>query len=228
MAKIELDEAKVWVASVVNQHSHDLIKTLAHRYQVSSATAAATIKKLEQDGVILRSGARNRPVFELATNLVLTESYSLPIQDEEQIWLRDFAPFLLDGLSATQFDLIHAGFVAIAKNASAYSRGKILNVIVEQSLNNIEMTLQDNGVGVFKHIAPEYSEMSTAPKLLNAHMIAHPSRSLAMLAGRFDFFQIEANGMHFPEELAPEPIDETDEELFEQGTTVIMALTLNH
>jgi DNA-binding Lrp family transcriptional regulator len=225
MNKIDLEDAKVWVSGAVKQHSHDLIKALAHRYQVSNATASATIRKLEIAGLITRSGAVNRPVFESASNSVLMHSYSLPLQDEEQIWERDFAPFLLDGVTAQQRELIHTGFVAIANNASTWSRGKTLHAVVEQSLNNIELTLQDNGIGVFKHIAPAHPEMTTATELLNAQMTVHPNRSVTVLAGKFDYFQIEANGMHFPEELAP---DLHEEELFEQGTTVIMGLTLNH
>jgi hypothetical protein len=223
--KIDLDEAKEWVSTVVNLHSHDLIRALAHRYQVSHSTASATIKKLELAGAIIRSGPATRPVFEPSSNVVVMHSYSLPLHNEEEIWSRDYAPYLLTGLSQQQRELIHDGFVAIANNASLYSRGSALHVIIEQSLNNIEMTLQDNGVGVFKHIAPAHPEMTTATELLNAQMSVHPHRSITVLAPKFDYFQIEANGKHFPEELAPE-IDEED--TYDQGTTVIMGLTLNH
>jgi enoyl reductase-like protein len=102
-----------------------------------------------------------------------------------------------------------------------------LHVIVEQLLSNIEMTFQDNGVGVFKQLVLAHPEMTSANQLLNAQMKAYPNRSITVLAPQFDYFQIEANGLHFPEELAPEPSADNAEELFEQGTTVIMGLTLN-
>lgn len=225
MPKIDLDEAKAWVSTMIHSHSHDLIKALAHRYQVSGSTASATIKKLETSGLIKRSGPVNRPLFELSSDIEIMHSYSLPLLDEEQIWQRDFAPFFQAGLTKNQQALIHAGFVAIANNASAHSRGSTLHVIAELSMNNIEMTLQDNGIGIFKKIAPEHPEMSTSTELLNAQMSVHQNRSITVLVGQFDYFQIEANGLHFPEELAA---DSDDDELFEQGTTVIMSLTLNH
>jgi|GEM_PF-4893030 len=233
MAKLDLDEVKAWVSGAIALHAHDLISALAHRYQVSNATASATIKKLEKSGLITRSGPVNRPVFEPSSNLVLMHSYSLPVKDVEQIWQQDFAPFMLQDLTKKQQQLVQASFAAFVNNASSHARGNTLHIIVEQLLSNIEMTFQDNGVGVFKQLALAHPEMTTATELLNAQMETHPNRSITVLAPQFDYFQIEANGLHFPEELAPlaplapELAAENAEEFFDQGTTVIMGLTLN-
>jgi len=154
----------------------------------------------------------------------LMHSYSLPLHGAERIWLHDFGPYLKDGLTAEQLELIHEGFDAMADNASHFSHGNTLHIIVEQSMNNLEMTFQDNGIGIYKKLATMYPDKSTAFDLLDAHMTAHPGCSLNQLAPRFDYVQIEANGLCFPELPASDP----QEEVFDQGTTVVLALTLNH
>ena len=231
MIKIDLDEVKNWVSETVNMHSHDLIAALAHRYQVSRTTASTTIKKLEQAGVVKRSGSKARPVFEPASNVVVMHSYSLPLQDTEQVWRRDIAPFFLQGLTENQRNLLHDGFVAMAGTASDYSQGTTLHIIAEKSFNNIEMTFQDNGVGAFKQIAQSHPNMTTATGLLNAQLKAPSHQSITALANAFDYFQIEANGLHFPEEMAPEANGKDGDDTgdaYRQGTTVIIGLTLNH
>ncbi|PRC94168.1 Lrp/AsnC family transcriptional regulator [Solimicrobium silvestre] len=223
MAKIDFDEAKSWVTSALSLHAHDLIKALASRYQVSSSTASATVKKLEQAGVIKRTGAVNRPIFEAASNITVMQSYSLPLGDAEQIWQRDFAPFLMQDLNENLRKLISSSFTAIANNASQHSQGNSMHVIAEQTADHIELTVQDNGIGVFKQISKtkQCADLAAAAALLE-----RSNSAIKALAQKFDFFLIEANGMHYPEQAAP-AVDTETEELFEQGTTVIMELTLS-
>ena len=51
-------------------------------------------------------------------------------------------------------------------------------------------------------------------------------RALTAVVAQFDYVQIEANGLHYPKEQAP--VADGEEELYEQGTTVILGLTLDH
>lgn len=156
--------------------------------------------------------------------LELMHSYSLPLHGAERIWLHDFAPALQDLLSEPQFALIHEAFDAIADNASHYSHGSTLHVIAELSDNNIELTFQDNGGGIYKRMAMAVPGQHTAFDILDAYMRSHPTCSLNQLAPRFDYVQIESNGMCFPQ-----PAGSSDpEEQFHQGTLVVLALTLNH
>ena len=168
----------------------------------------------------MNKAALNQPV----QDVVLMHSYSLPLHGAERIWLHDFAPFINPGLTDQQRELIHEGFDAFADNASHFSHGSTLHIIVEQSANNIEMTFQDNGTGMYQRMAMDCPEAKTAFGILDAYMTKHPNCSINQLAPRFDYIQIESNGMCFPQQ----PAADGKEELFEQGTTVVLALTLNH
>ena len=168
----------------------------------------------------MNKNALNEPV----SDVVLMHSYSLPLHGAERIWLHDFAPFLNSGLTDQQRELIHEGFDAFADNASHFSHGSTLHIIVEQSLNNIEMTFQDNGTGIYKRLGMDCPGAATAFEILDAYMTKHPNCSINQLAPRFDYVRIESNGLCFPASSA----SESEEEMFEQGTTVVLALTLNH
>ncbi len=161
---------------------------------------------------------------EVVSDVVLMNSYSLPLHGAERIWLHDFAPFLNTGLSDAQRELIHEAFDAFADNASHFSHGSTLHIIVEQSLNNIEMTFQDNGTGIYKRMAMDCPEATTAFDILDTYMTKHPKCSINQLAPQFDYIQIESNGKCFPDSSA----SDGKEDIFDQGTTVVLALTLNH
>lgn len=226
MKKIDLDEANGWIAGVVSLHPRDLVKAVAQHYQVGRDSASAMVKQCELSGLISRSGPISRPLFASADNLTLMQSYSLPLGEAETIWGQDFAGELTEGLASAQAQLIHSAFVTLAEHASAHSRGKTLHIIVERLSNNIEMTFQDNGVGLFHAIAGQHLGSQASAELIDAQMQLPAHRALTTVVGRFDYVQIEANGLHFPKEQAP--ASEGDEELYEQGTTVILGLTLNH
>lgn len=161
---------------------------------------------------------------ESVSDVVLMNSYSLPLHGAERIWLHDFAPFLNAGLTDSQRELVHEAFDAFADNASHFSHGSTLHIIVEQSLNNIEMTFQDNGTGIYERLAIECPKATTAFSILDAYMTKHPNCSINQLASQFDYVQIEANGMCFP----AVPASDDQEDFYDQGTTVVLALTLNH
>jgi DNA-binding Lrp family transcriptional regulator len=233
MAKIDLDEAKTWVLSALALHAHDLTRAMANRYQASSSTASAALKQLELAGVIRRSGPINRPVFEAASNKTVMQSYSFPLGDAGDIWARDFLASLSEQLSASQRELLKTSFMALANNAAQHSRGTNLHVVLEQTAEHVEMSLQDNGAGLFKQLvnAKLAADIAAAVALLTT-LQAMPNTSADMssfsvisgLANQFDYFLIEANGVHFP--LAAAAVESQEEELFEQGTTVIMELSL--
>ena len=222
--KIDMDEAKAWISQAVILHAHDLVKACAQRFQVDTVTATAVIDELVLIGVITREESAGRVEFAPASNLTIMHSYSLPLHGAERIWLHDFAPFLKPDITDARLALIHEAFDAVADNASHYSHGSTLHIIVEQSLNNIEMTFQDNGMGIYKRMALACPGQDTATGILNAYITAHRNCALNRLAPQFDYVQIESNGLCFPEQ----PGDDSLEEMYAQGTTVVLALTLNH
>ncbi len=158
------------------------------------------------------------------TKIELMHSYSLPLHGAERIWLHDFAPALKDALTQSQYELVHEAFDAFADNASHYSHGSTLHIVAELSDNNIELTFQDNGVGIYKRMAMAVPEQQTAFDILDAYIRKHPDCSIHQLAQRFDYVQIEANGLCFPR--LPGAVD--DDQEFNQGTAIVLALTLNH
>lgn len=228
MAKIDLEQAGIWVVGALGLHAHELTKALANRYQVSSSTAAVTIRQLEQQGLIRRTGPVNRPVFEASSDVTLMQSYRFPLDDVAQLWERDFATGLSGQLTAGQRSALRTAFIALAENAQRHSKGNCLHVVIEQTQTHLEMMLQDNGMGLFKHVC---QSLACADLAAAALVIAGPENKkiftgINPLIPTFDYFLIEANGMHYPAAAAPEE-HEIDEELFEQGTTVILELTLS-
>ena len=226
MAKIDFDDAKTWVTSALSEHAHALTQALADRFGVGRSAAAVAIRKLEQAGSIRRTGPKNRPVFVIGAKLTLMHSYSLPGMNAAEVWQRDFAPWLTKALLPEQSRALEAGFCTMATNASQHSQGTGLHVVLDQDAGHIELTLHDNGIGVFKRLCQmqKIREPLEAVEALASQCRKNPEKGIASLEHLFDFFLIEANGAHYPAHAAPALVSTPEEELFEQGSTIIMEL----
>ncbi len=225
MNNIDLEEAKVWAATALPLHAHDLNLALAHRFQVDTASAARIIKALELAGTIKHTTSDNGPVYAPSFDLALMHSYSFPLGTLADVWEQDFAPFIAARLTVAQRDLFKTSFLVTVQHAADYSRGTNVHVVLDFTAKQVEMTVQDNGIGFFRQLEQQQFTPAQAADRLAQQIRDRVMPTTINAVPGFDYFLIEANGMHYPPEAAP---DETGDELFEQGTTIIMSLSYAH
>ncbi|MES2072266.1 MAG: hypothetical protein V4488_18055 [Pseudomonadota bacterium] len=230
MAKIDFDEAASWVARAVVAHPAKLMQALAAHFGVGRTAAATLIARLVEDGYLLRSGAANSPVFAAGKRRLLVDSYSLPVADPKAMWEQEFAPFL--HLSDEVAAAARVGFVSVVHNANRHARASGLYVVVEQSARQLEISLSDNGVGIFQKIAQKIKskDLGLAVAALAAGQAANAVKRRATadilsLAAAFDELTVEANGLRFP---APKKKKNAalEDEMAVPGTSVFMKLAL--
>ncbi|HTD04305.1 hypothetical protein [Undibacterium sp.] len=230
MAKIDFDEAATWAARAVVEHPRNLAQALAEHFGVGRTAASTVIAKLVEDGYLLRSGAANSPLFAAGKRRLLVDGYSLPGVDAKVLWEQGFAPFL--DLSDEVAAVARNGFISIVHNANRHAKASGLYVVVEQTPRFLEMTLSDNGVGIFKKIAQKIKtkELALAAGVLSEGRAAsavkrRATSDVCSLASAFDEFSVEANGLRFPAPKAKKRASAEDE-MPELGTSVFMKLAL--
>ncbi|MFZ6645862.1 hypothetical protein ACO0LO_09105 [Undibacterium sp. TJN25] len=231
MAKIEFDEAVSWVSRAVAEHPGKLAQALAEHFHVGRTAASTVIARLVEEAYLSRSGAANSPVFASGKRRLLVDSYSLPGVDAKAMWDREFAPFLSlpEEVAATARD----GFISVVHNASRHAKASGLYVVVEQTPRYLEMTISDNGIGVFKKIAQKIKtkELALAVEAVAEGRAASAVKRRATsdiysLASMFDEFLVEANGVQFPAPKRKKKLSLEDDGTAEPGTSVFMKLAL--
>ncbi|MES2103824.1 MAG: hypothetical protein V4634_07370 [Pseudomonadota bacterium] len=231
MAKIDFDEAVSWVAREAVAHPNKLALALAEHFGVGRTAAATVIAKLVEQGYLLRSGAANNPVFSAGKRRLMVDSYSLPGIDAKMMWEQEFAPFL--DLSEEVAAVARNGFISVAHNANRHSKASGLYVVVEQTPRYLEMTLSDNGAGIFRKIAQKIKtkDLTLAVTALSDGRAANATARKATtdirsLASGFAEFSVEANGLRFPAPKAKKKAALPEEDMPELGTSVFMKLAL--
>ncbi|WP_394778983.1 hypothetical protein [Undibacterium sp.] len=231
MAKIDFDEAVSWVARAVVTHPNKLPQALAEHFGVGRTAAATVIARLVDEDYLVRSGAANSPVFAAGKRRLLVDSYSLPGVDARAMWDVEFAPFLSlpDDVAATA----RTGFISVVHNASRHAKASGLYVVVEQTPRALEMTISDNGMGVFKKIAQKLKtkELDLAVEAVSEGRAAsvvkrRATSDILSLAAAFDEFLVEANGLQFPAPKRKKKAAADEDGFGEPGTSVFMKLAL--
>jgi len=150
MSKVGLTGAQQWVTRAVKEHPNSLASALSSQFNVSKVTAAKVIRRLVEEGWLVRHGT-TRPTYEAGPRRLIYKKYPLPIVHEDQVWRTDFAPYL--AFSTNIDDLAFYCFTEMVNNATDHSGGTSVDLSIEQTEATTTISIRDDGIGIFKKIA---------------------------------------------------------------------------
>src|SRR5664279_5045645 len=93
MSKVGLTGAQYWVTRAVKEHPDSLARAFSSQFNVSKATAAKLIRRLVDEGWLVRHGT-TRPTYDACPRRQVYKKYQLPITHEDLVWQMDFLPYL--------------------------------------------------------------------------------------------------------------------------------------
>lgn len=152
---------------------------------------------------------------------------------EDRIWNQHVAP-LLKELPENVQDIWHYGFTEMFNNALDHSSGKKVIVNVNQTSTDIEISLQDDGAGIFKKIQKAldlYDERHAVLELAKGKFTTdpenHTGQGIFFSSRMFDEFSIVSGKVYFSHKYPKNEdwILEVPEQ--SQGTLVMMQLAKN-
>ncbi len=237
ISRTTIETASDWATKNVNLHRKDFTSAFATHFGITRAGAAPAIQQLERDGYIIRSGSGTRPIFSQGSSRYLESAYALPGVDENQIWERDYSPWL--DLPANIKNIVHYGFTEMVNNANDHSGGSLLSVIAYQKDGILALAIIDDGIGIFRRISEAFNLPDTRYALLElakgkrtSAPKGHSGEGIFFTSRAFDDFNLYANKLEYsrmeqwlaeknqnlPELERPDPFPETN------GTTVFMSV----
>lgn len=218
----------------VENHPGDIAKILANEFGVSRQRAHRYLTREVENGNIIKIGRTRWTRYFLTSgkNITFLEKIK-PGLAEDRVWSKYVKPIILS-CSENIYRICAYGFTEIFNNAIDHSQGTTILTQVKISNNTLNITIMDNGIGIFKKIQKALQldsieesilhlskgKFTTDPKNHSGEGIFFTSRifdSFSILSG--DTYYIFKNEGWF---LSPEKNKD-----FQRGTFIEMVISLD-
>ena len=213
-----------------NQH---MIQDALDTFQVSRQAVHGHLAALVKLGNLEAHGNTRARYYALGPNRSHHQSFALKGLSESDVYYRDFG-FMFKDLSREVDDICHYGFTEMLNNAIDHSGGSTVHVSVIRSTENIEILIEDDGEGIFKHIArklklvdPRESILELSKGKLTTDPKRHTGQGIFFTSRAFVDFAIQSDGLIFTHGDAEKFDMLSDADITEKSTQVYMCIATN-
>ncbi len=218
----------------IEHHSTDIAKQTANHFNISRQAVNRYLKQLVQEKVLTEVGSTKAKTYKLAPLLEWSGSYDLTGELEEHVvWSQDIHP-LLGKMPDNVTEIWQYGFTEMFNNAIDHSGGTKITVFVKKTAVTTEITIADNGIGIFRKIQKALNlldERHAIFELSKGKLTTDPSRhtgeGIFFSSRVFDDFAIFSGAIVFSHTFGDHHDLLAELPQVEEGTSVWMKLN-NH
>jgi anti-sigma regulatory factor (Ser/Thr protein kinase) len=172
-------------------------------FKVSRQTIHAHLKALVNMGYLVAHGNTKARTYDFGPKRSHIQKFALENLRESDVYYKDFS-FIFKGLPSEIEDICHYGFTEMLNNAIDHSGGGFVYVNVSRDENFIEMSISDDGEGIFNHIArvmelsdPRESILELSKGKLTTDPENHTGQGIFFTSRTFDTFYIYCGDLIF-------------------------------
>jgi anti-sigma regulatory factor (Ser/Thr protein kinase) len=230
----DIMEIKDFICDLVfSNSSQKLSKTVSEQFGISRQAAQKHIRKLIDAGILTMAGTTNSATYKLALLVNENQLFNLsPKLDEDAVW-RSFVRPKLDDIPHNIISICQYGFTEMFNNVIDHSEGKSAFVTVQRSAFHVEITVMDDGIGIFRKIRRDFGlddERHAILELSKGKLTSDPSRhsgeGIFFTSRMFDRFAILSGNQYFSHTVEHDDwLLDADEK--RQGTSVFMEIRLS-
>lgn len=188
----------------IPQHPADIVAVTTAKFKVTRTTVHRHLNKLLEQKRVLKSGTTRDTQYYLPDSLAKAFTYQLNEELLEfNIYQNNFEPSFLQ-LSSTLEDILAYGFTEIFNNAIDHSKGTKITAKSEFVDNDVMISIEDNGIGIFKNLYNhfKFDDIREAILQLNKGKMTtdpenHTGEGIFFSSRIFDVFEIKANNLHY-------------------------------
>lgn len=189
----------------VASHPRDLVLITMKRFGLTRPAVHRHLAKLITQGHILKEGSKNTTGYKLATKKAgITWSLAIGKEgDEGQIWDQYFAQKVISYPKNLQ-DICYFGVTEMINNAIDHSQGERLTFYWNDQGSEIQMSIQDDGIGIFNRISNALG--LTDPREAILHLVKgkfttdskrHTGQGIFFTSRMFDTFEIRSQELTY-------------------------------
>ena len=215
----------------LQDHPNDIVKVAAEKFDLTRQAVHKHVRRLMEKGAITEEGQTRNKVYRLAPLASWKKTYHVPSRiTEDQVWNEDVAPSL-GAMAANVLNIWHYGFTEMFNNALEHSGSTLITVEMEKTAASAEISIYDNGIGIFKKIQvaadlldERHAVLELAKGKFTTDPENHSGEGIFFSSRMFDGFDISSNGVHFFHEFNRKVDQILRSTTASSGTTVRMRL----
>jgi len=220
-----------FVIERVRDKSPHLTEAVKSHFKISRQAAFKHINTLVKEGYLFAAGKTNNRTYELGKNrFKYLKTVIGPSASEDELWSANFSD-LFKGLKSNVASICEYGFTEIVNNALDHSEGTQLNIRVDVSPKEIEISIADNGVGIFNKIQrelklpnPRLSLLELSKGKYTTDPERHTGEGIFFSSKMFDAFFINSGGLTFEHRNLSKFASLVPDKSEKAGTQVLMIL----
>lgn len=212
----------------ITEHSRDIVSITCKKFDVSRQTIIRYLNELENNGVI----EKEVDGYKLHSTEYFFDLHPNQDLDEAIIWRDKIAPLLPD-IPHNVKDICQHGFTEMLNNAIDHSEFKTILLFLEYNAAYIELSLTDNGIGIFEKIRQFLNLPSSREALielakgkLTSAPEEHTGEGIFFTSKMFDDFGIFSQDLSFCINNAGKRYH-FQKEGEQEGTSVLMRIARN-
>lgn len=238
MTAQKVQEIREFILANIENHPTDISTLTAEKFSISRPGVLKHINNLLKERLITVEGKTRDRKYTLKPIVDSTMSFALAGLSEDVVWRQSVLPMLQD-IPDNVSRICAYGFTEMLNNAIDHSDGKSVTVHVKRTQKKIELSILDDGIGIFNKIQKAFgledvlhSILELSKGKLTTDPKHHTGEGIFFSSRIFDKFSITSGKLLFSHTSKPDNIDGSDwlvehkTELV-KGTKIEMEVYLN-
>lgn len=205
MAEISrAQKIRSYILAHVEQNPSGIATETARKFKISRPGVHRHINQLIRTGQLSKAGTTRKTRYFLTTDRKKAWTFHVsPELNETTIW-KDYLEANLRIFRLNVADICQFGFLQVVSNALIHAQAKSITIGYWFSGNQISLTIEDDGIGLFKKIAQSAglrNERESILRLAKGRFSSWPDQhngeGLFFCAKMFDECTISSNGISF-------------------------------
>lgn len=197
-------DVRRYIVEQVTRNPSEISRLTADHFGITRQAVNKHLQRLTLEGALTNTGNTRNRTYKLRALKEWQELYrKTPDLAEDVVWRQDISSNL-GRLPDNVVDIWHYGFTEMFNNAIDHSEGTRIFVSIRQTAATTEMTVMDNGVGIFRKIQSamnlldeRHAVLELAKGKLTTDPERHTGEGIFFSSRMFDEFDILAGGVHF-------------------------------
>ncbi len=214
----------------VEEYPDVISRMVSEQFGISRQAVNRYFRNLLSEGLLLAKGNTRNRTYELKS---ITEKL-FPIiitsdLDEDKVW-RQYLVNLFEGFRQNIIGIFHYGFTEMYNNVIDHSEGKNAWVSFRHLAGRIELTVFDDGIGIFNKITSELgladkreALLELAKGKLTTDPEHHTGEGIFFTTRMFDRFSILSGELYFSHNIDDDWLIEDKEDIL-KGTSIRMRI----
>jgi len=207
---------------------------VSQEFSISRQAANRHLKSLSCEGSLVSDGQTRKRSYKIAALAAVSFLYDIkPGLAEDVVWREDVQPFL-GALPENVLELWNYAFTEMFNNAIDHSGGKSIYVSIAKSAVDTQLTVMDDGVGIFKKIQAALGLLDEKQAIfelskgkLTTDAANHSGQGIFFTSRMVNGFDILSGGVFFSHELGKEVDVMFEHGALSGGTTIFLKVD-NH